>query len=285
MDDVLNDVLDVVDTEEPTLHQKTAPVQTEKVETKAEAPKTETKTETKTNTKTEVAEEADPAENIDEQDFSRHLSDDTDADDTTTEPSKTETPTEAETPASDDWKPSLPEAPKFLLEPPQYNEDGYITNMSPQQYETYVIEKAKFDFRQEAYVTNIENQALDAAEKLLPQIKTSPAVRTMVENARIASILNGEQINSFEAAKLVKEALGLSTKEVDAKVAQAKAQGAQNAKASITIQKNAAVETQGSTKTKADTSKNSQLTKRLKAGDDEAFAELFQQWDSDGKLS
>lgn len=274
---MLDGVLDVVTTEEPTLHDKTAPVKTE---TKTEAPKTETKTETKTNTKEVEPSEDDDEVLPDEQDFSRPSEEPkSDKEETTTEPSKTETTPEAET--VEDWKPSLPEPPKFNLPEPIVNDEGYITNMTPQEYQTYIVEKAKHEMRMEGYTQTFENQALDAAEKILPELKTSPAIRTMVENARVASILTGQQINSYEAAKLVKEALGLTS----TKLAEAKAAGAQNAKASITIQKNAAVETTGSTKSKPSNPKNDSLTKRLKQGDTDAFAELFDDWDKSGKLS
>lgn len=299
---MLDGVLDVVDTEEPTLHKKTAPVKqtkTEKVETKttetktAEAPKSEPRQETKTEVESKENDEPTP----DSQDFSRPSEDTSEtkteettapsksseentAEETAPEEQNTETETkEAET--TPDWKPNLPAPPQFNLPAPEINDEGYVTNMTPEQYQNYIVEKTKFEMRAEAYNERVETQALDAAEKILPEIKTNPAVRQMVENARVASILNGRQINSYEAAKTVKEALGISP----TKLAEAKAEGAQNAKVSITTQKNAAVETTGSTKKKVDNTKNTQLTKRLKAGEESAFVELMDQWDKDGKLS
>lgn len=301
MEDMLEGVLDIVDTEEPALHVTEAPKkETVKPETKtetktetAEEPKTETKTETKTKTEAPEAKEEDDEDVEDSQDFSRTLPDESESDSedesTTEAPSNTETEnTEvATTPEGDEVKFDLPPVPQFNLQPPQYNELGQITNMTPQQYDQYIIEKAKYDIKMEGWVQNSENRALDAAEKILPQIKTSPAIRAMVENARTASILNNQPINSFEAAKLVKEALGLTN--VDQKIAQArtegKAEGVKSAKVSIERQKAATVETKGSTTKKAETSpKDRQLTKRLQMGDDSAFAELLDQWDQAGKL-
>jgi len=291
-DDSLAGVLDIVATEEADLHDKTAPVKTE---TKTEAPKTETKTETKTeNKKVEAEAEDDSEEAEDVQDFSRVPYDERedDAESETTEPSQTQTKTETENKTADKVEEKADEnAPRFDPEPvfnlptPQYDEQGYITNMTPQEYENYVIQRAQFNFQHQAWATGNENKALDAAEQILPEIKTSAAVRQMVENARVASILNGQQINSYEAAKLVKDALGLSN--VDQKVAQAKAEGKaegeRNAKVSITIQKNAAVETPSPKRKSADP-KQTALTKRLKAGDESAFEDLLTQWDKDGKL-
>lgn len=282
-DPMLDGLLEAVDTEEHVAPQP-KPAKTEKVETKVETPsESNTETKTKTETKTEVEPSEDDDEVIpDEQDFSRQ-SDETksDKEETTTEPSKTETDKPVEAEPVEDWKPSLPVPPQFNLAEPETDENGYITNMTPQEYQTYVVERAKHEMRVEGYNQTFENQALDAAEKILPELKSSPAIRTMVENARVASILTGQQINSFEAAKIVKEALGLTS----TKIAEAKAAGAQNTKASITIQKNAAVETTGTTKVKPSNPKNDNLTKRLKQGEDSAFAELFDDWDKSGKLS
>jgi protein-disulfide isomerase-like protein with CxxC motif len=157
--------------------------------------------------------------------------------------------------------------------------------MTPQEYQQYVIQSAVHQMQYQQWVETNESRALDAAEKILPEMKTNAAVRTMVESIRLAGLQTGKDTNSYEAAKMVKEALGLSTKQVADKVAKAKADGIQSAKTSIKVQKNAAVETKGSTKKKSDSTKDVHLTKRLKAGDDEAFAELFAQWDKDGKLS
>jgi hypothetical protein len=300
MDPMLDGVLNVVDTEIPALQHvaaeapKKETVKPEtKTETKTEDKTPETKTETKTKTETPPEPEEDDEEVVDTQDFSRNLPDDDETPEETEEeteaPSNTETNTEvATTPDGEEVKFEEPPVPQFNLQPPHYNERGEIDNMTPAQYEQYLVEKAKHEFRVESQILNTENKALDAAEKILPQIKTSPAIRTMVENARTASILNGKPINSFEAAKLVKDALGLTN--VDQKISQArqegKAEGVQQTKVSITKQKAATVETKGSTTKKPETNtRDRMLTKRLQMGDSEAFVELMDQWDAAGKLS
>lgn len=197
----------------------------------------------------------------------------------TNEPSKTETQTQA---VDDNWKATLPPPPAPYSGPvPEIDpETGQISNMTPVEYATYMRESTKAELRQEAYQNYIENAALNAAETILPEIKTNQAVRTMVENARVASIINGQQIDAFEAAKQVREALGLAPQAI----AQAKAEGAQNAKASITIQKNAALETSSSNQNTGEDDQVTQLQKRIKRGDDDAFADLLGLWEKNGSL-
>jgi hypothetical protein len=194
---------------------------------------------------------------------------------------QTETETETKTETEVDWKQNLPPAPQPYNGPaPQIDpETGNITNMSPEQYEEYILQKAEARAAERAYSSLVENKALEAAEAILPELKTNVAVRRLVENARVASIINGEQIDSYEAAKLVKEALGISPEKID----EARAQGAQNAKVSITTSKAAAVET-GASAPKASPTKIDKLDKRLKSGDDEAFAELLDIWSEEGKI-
>ena len=149
--------------------------------------------------------------------------------------------------------------------------------MDPAQYQTYVQETTLARFKQEQHDNFVMNASLEQAEKLLPEMKTNPAVRNLVQNSVTASILAGEQIDSFEAAKQVREALGLAPE----RIAQAKAEGAQSAKTHIEVQKIAAVET-SSTQTSSDTDKVADLQKRIRRGDDEAMAELLSVWEDDG---
>lgn len=259
-------VFDVIATEEHQAPAKPAePVQKEKT---AEAPKSESKPKQKVD-----EDEPRDGDRIDTQDFSRKDESEPDDGETdATEPSKETQKTEAV--ADDDWKTGLPPPPQtYQLIEPQVNDEGQITNMDAAQYQQYLVERAKSEMRSEMYTQVVENRALDVAEKILPELKTTPLVRQMVQNIRIASIVNGQVMDTVEAAKQVKELLSGS-----------EAKGAQNAKASITIQKNAAVETKGATQTKAQPSKTDRLAKRLKAGDDEAFAELFDTWNQEGKL-
>jgi hypothetical protein len=272
----------------------TTPVETktpEKTDTTPEA-STPNADKPKTETNTENGVDVIPDSEKDGQDFNRETpNEDKDKnkdvktkDETKTEPSKTETETETETPAAEqvpEWEATLPPPPPEYTGPhPEVDPDtGQITNMSPPEYAQYIRETAKAEIRQEGYIQTVENRALDAAEQLLPEIKTNPAVRAMVENARVASILSGKQINSYEAAKQVQAALGISPD----KIAAAKAEAANNAKTSITIQKNAQVET-GASQTKTESTKSDKLTRRLKAGDDSAFDDLFTQWQDEGKV-
>lgn len=199
----------------------------------------------------------------------------------TGEPSKTETQTET---VADDFnfEATLPPAPQgYTGKVPEIDpETGQITNMNPVEYATYMRESTKAELRLEGYNNYVENAALDAAEKILPDIKTNPSIRTLVENARVASIYNGKMINSFEAAKMVRDALGIAP----AKIAEAKAQATQNAKASITVQKAAALETSSSQNADTSADEITQLQKRVQRGDDEAFVELLGIWDKNGKL-
>jgi hypothetical protein len=193
-------------------------------------------------------------------------------------PSTEATPTESDAHSKEnktdavDWKATLPPPPPDYAgkEPEIDPNTGQITNMTPQEYQTYVEEKTGVNMDKRAYNNLVEVRALDAAEQILPDIKTNPNVRLMVQNTRIASILSGNQIDTVQAAKQVAEALGITSE----KIQQAKAEGANNTKASIEIQKNAALET-GSAKKGESPDKTKELQKRIARGDDLAFAELL----------
>lgn len=197
--------------------------------------------------------------------------------DATSKESDAHSKTDTETPKGDetkavDWKATLPPPPPDYQgpEPEVDPETGQITNMTPQQYQQYVEEKTAVNIRKASYNNAIEGRALDIAEQILPEIKTNPTIRKMVENTRIASILSGNQIDTVQAATQVKEALGIT----DSKLLEAKTEGANNTKASITVQKNAALET-GASKKGDSPDKTKELQKRIARGDDEAFAELL----------
>lgn len=187
----------------------------------------------------------------------------------TDEPSKTENKTDAVVP---DWKATLPPPPPDYQgkEPEIDPETGRITNMSPQEYQQYVEEKTAANLSKKEYARTVETRALELAETILPEIKTNQTIRKMVENTRIASILTGNEIDTVQAAQQVKEALGITTE----KIQEAKAEGANNTKASIEVQKNAALET-GSSKKAESPDRTKELQKRIARGDDEAFAELL----------
>lgn len=211
----------------------------------------------------------------DEQDFSRQPKE------TKTAPSKTETETETETTTETetkteevDWRAELPPPPApYQGIEPEIDDNGQLTNMTAKEYAQYIEEKTTAKWRAEMHTQHTENRALDEAEKILPELKTNPRVRQMVQNIRLASVVDGKNIDAYEAAKQVKELLG-----------EYKAAGAQNAKVSITTQKNSAIETQGATQKPVAPSRADKLDRRLKSGDDAAFAELFSIMDEEGKL-
>lgn len=251
-DNELSDLLDQVDREN---HQAPAERVEEKQKEEVETPKLES---------TEKVEET---EESGEQDASQNQEQTTESE--STAPLKTETENNAEQPTVD-WKQFLPQAPApSNVQFPEPDEDG---NVDPREYEDYIVGKAEDRLQQKIYAQAYENAALDEVEKILPEIKTNPAVRKLIENQRIAQVVSGDTGDVVEIAKQIK--LMMST---------SKAEGAQNAKSSITIQKNAALET-GAGQTKTDTSKRDALEKRLKKGDDSAFAELFETWEKTGKL-
>ena len=195
---------------------------------------------------------------------------------TETQTSETETETKVEPSQKEeiDWRTTLPPPPAPYAGPkPEVNEDGSVTNMTPEQYTQYLKEEAKSEMRQEMYVQHVENRALDEAEKVLPEIKTNPEVRRMVEDIRVASVITGKQLDSYEAAKQVANMLS-----------GVRAEGAQNAKTSITVQKAAALDSPSNQTIDEDSVADKRLSKRLKAGDPDAFIELMDDWQKAGKV-
>lgn len=189
----------------------------------------------------------------------------------TEEPSNNETKTEQED--FSNWKDTLPPAPAtYLGKNPEYDAEGNITNMTAQEYQEFLVGKAMEGANLQNYNNLVENRAIDIAEKILPEIKTNPLVGQLVRDLRIASVVNGNEIDFVQAALQVRDALGIAPD----KLAAAKAEGANSTKASVTIQKAAALET-GSTekKTTDEADKVKFLQQRIAKGDDEAFAELF----------
>lgn len=281
--DEVSGVFDVIDTEEHVAPQpKPTETKTEKP-TPAPTPKDETTPEAvKPKTNTDEAPEDDEDKIIDEQDFSRPGDTDEAPTETNTEPSQTETKTETQATPEIDWVATLPPPPPVYngVKPEVDPETGQLKNMTALEYAQYIEDKTLNAQEHRNYARLVETKALEAAEQILPELKTNQAVRTLVENARTASIIDGNQIDSYEAAKLVREALGLAP----AKIQAAKTEGIQSAKTSITVQKRAAVETTGATQKQAAPSKADKLSKRLKSGDDSAFEELFDIMQEEGKI-
>lgn len=196
----------------------------------------------------------------------------------TEEPSKTEN-TEQDV---SNWKETLPPPPPtYNGIVPQFDETGAVVNMNPQQYQDYIIAKASEVNRLDNYNNFVENRALDVAEKILPELKSSPAIRQLVESTRLASLYTDNPIDTVQAAQQVREALGIAPD----KLAAARTEGANNTKASITVQKNAALETGSSQKkTPSKSSQEADLVNRVKRGDSNAFAELLSSWEKDGVI-
>ena len=171
------------------------------------------------------------------------------------------------------WKDSLPPAPlPYQGKTPEYGEDGSITNMTAEEYQEFLIGKSMEGANLQMHRNLVENRAIDIAEKILPEIKTNPLVGQLVRDLRIASVVNGDEIDFVQAAIQVRDALGIAPD----KLAAAKAEGANSAKASVTIQKAAALETGSSeNKTSEEGEKVKHLQSRIARGDDEAFAELL----------
>lgn len=196
------------------------------------------------------------------------------------EPSKTETQTE--TLVEDNWKETLPPRPADYAGPqPEVDpETGQVTNMDLDQYQTWQRENMMASFRQEMWDNQVQQTALDNAEKILPDMKTNPGVRKMVLDTVTASILSGQQIDSYEAARQVREAMGIGP----AQIAAARAEATANVKTHIEVQKIAGVET-STPKAHGETDKVQNLQKRIRGGDDEAFAELLDIWTDAGVIN
>ncbi len=230
------------------------------------------KTNTETTTDDDEEENAgDNADGQDTQDFSREVPSTTETEDeaTTTEPSQTNT--ETQTADDDAWKKDLPSPPpEFTLEPPKPDEFGQI---DPQDYTTYVTEKAKAEIRQESYNQLVVTRSFEEAEKILPELKTNPVIQGLVRQTYLSQVYSGEAPDVVKVARDIKSLLG-----------GAKSEGVQSAKASITIQKNAAVETKGATQKKASPTKADNLSKRLAKNDTSAFEELMGDWQANKKV-
>lgn len=287
MPDELAGVLDIVNTEErgitlpPETKTEPQPKPAEEPKPKVDPPKEEKPKPAEA--KPEASEEEEEKV-TDTQDFSREPDTEEEEEapvETKTEPSKTETETNPKTEEPvDDWKKSLaPPPPPYAGKKPELNEEGQIINMTQPEYEEYLISTAEDRLNRRNYDSYVENAGLDAAEKILPEIKTNATVRQLVENQRIAQVVNGQAGDVVTAARAIKQIIAPT----DKALADAKAEGARGAKTSITIQKQAAVETGAAVK-KPEASLETKLNRRLNRGDDTAFAELLDLWAKDGKI-
>lgn len=220
--------------------------------------------------------EGDNAEGLDEQDFSREPVPSTNeapeeqTTETTDATSQTNTETQTE---ADDWKASLPADPgEFTLEPPKPDELGQI---DPKEYGDYIRAQIRYENKVEEYNAKLITATFDTVEKILPEIKDDPALQAAIRNTYYGTLNADETVN---VAKSLRQSL-------DKVASTNKSAGIQSAKTSISIQKNAAVETKGATQKKSpDSSKSDNLTKRLQKNDTSAFEELMGGWLEDGKV-
>lgn len=279
-DNEVSGIFDAMDTES-NAH---TPVEPKSGEPTGEEPKVpETNTDKETNTESEKQKQNDQIEEGQESPEAKPTEGEQPKPTESEEPSKTETNTETKPVPEVDWKATLPPPPpeQYQGKVPEYDEDGNITNMNRQEYEDYLVGKAEHAADVKAYSRQVELTAITAAEQILPEIRTNPGIRQMVENARIASVLTGNAIDSYEAAKQVREVLGLGTQAL----AEARAEGAKSAKISIQEQDNAKIDTGASQPSKTeDQSKEDDIVKRVKRGDDGAFVELLSLWEEQNKI-
>lgn len=186
-----------------------------------------------------------------------------------TEPG-TETPepsqTEPETPAFD-WNQFLPE-PLAPAPAPQPDENGQVPM---DQFERHLIDKAKAELRGEEALRNGVLNQVTTAEEILPEMKTNPQVALLVRNQALAAAMSGEQPDIIRAAQAVKDIMG-----------EARVQATNNAQASITIQKNAALESGASTRPAQGDNRGAEIADRINAGDDDAVVELLDIWSEQG---
>lgn len=236
---------------------------------------TPAKQKEKTSDEEEV--EGDNAHGLDTQDFSHEIpveeADTTEAQTPSDENSQTNTETQAEAAEEVDWKAGLPPDPgEFTLEAPKPDENGLI---DPADYGNYIRSQIRFENSVEKYNEAVINATFETVEKILPEIKTSPAYKTAIKNT-FDKTLSGEEV-----VKLAREFRA----SIDEIAGKNKAAGVQNAKTSISIQKNAAVETKGASQKPSKTdAKSDNLSKRLSKGDTSAFEELMGNWLEEGKV-
>ena len=245
--------------------------ETTPVDQRTEPSEPKTKTEESEST-TDVQETNTQTEEVASEESTEKSTEETESTESGTLKSSEEQETKTETEAFD-WRKDLKAPPTlYELKAPEVDENGNIVNMTAEEYENYIIGKAQNNFAQTQYRNYVENAALDAAEQILPEIKTDPVVRQLVENQRIAQVVNGQEGDVVQAAQQIKQLLG-----------HAKSAGAQSAKTSITIQKNAAVES-GATNRGTEVSDSDKLFKKARTGDEDALVDLLGFWEKEGKL-
>ena len=232
---------------------------------------TPTKQKTK---KTDDEPEGDNVDGLDTQDFSRQpVPSTTETDETETPDETSQTENNAETEADQDWKSHLPPDPgEFNLEPPKPDEFGQI---DPNEYGNYLKAQIRHESKVEEYNARVITATFDTVEKILPEVKDNAAFQAAIRNTFYNTL------NADDTVNLAKELRS----SIDKVKGESKAAGAQAAKTSISIQKNAAVESKGATrKSSKSDSKSDNLSKRLQRNDTSAFEELMGDWLDEGKI-
>lgn len=259
-DGSLDSVFGTIGSEEPGVDVPTQVVEpTQKTETETEAnsveaPQAEAEV-AETETKTEPLETGDQTQVSEPQ-------------------TETNTETETKTQNVEDWKKFLPPQPVLhQIVEPTFDENGNVTNMDAKQYADYITQRAENAVINKNYEAQVEAAAFAAAEQLLPSLKTDPGIQQLVYSIRAAAAISGNPIDTVQAAQQVKSI-------VDG----ARQAGAAGAKTTITRAKAAAVEA-GNPQAAPDKPVNKRMEAALRGGHDvDAFADLFDQWDKEGKI-
>lgn len=241
----------------------------------AQNTKTPKQTKAESEDTSEEEDGGDNANGLDVQDFSRQpVPSTTEVEETDTgEHSQKETQTEAETASDYDWMAELPQAPETVeIKPPQPDEYGQI---DPVAYADYVEARVDQKNKLDSYNKEVITKSFEAVEKILPEVKSDPSLQTAIRSVYLA---NRNPVEVVDLARSFRKAF-------DANRQTGKTEGIKSAKTSITVQKNAAVETKSPTqKTQSSSPKNDSLTKRLAKGDTSAFEELMNDWQENKKV-
>lgn len=241
--------------------------------TGAQSDHTKTQTE-KQRQKNESVEEGDASDNaggLDTQDYSREKRTESEEDTTqeTEVTSQEDTSTEVDDKA---WQKDLPFAPgEFTVQPPQPDELGRV---DADAYADYVEKRVEHNQQVKAYNKLVINKAFEAAEAVLPELKTNAALQNIIKQTYLSEISAGNlDANPVAVARELRSFF-------DSKVAE----GASNTRTQITIEKNASVEKTGAAKPKSTPKKDSNFERRLAKNDTAAFEELIGGWVQDGKI-
>lgn len=233
----------------------------------------QTEKQDKNNEASDEEDAGDNANGTDSQDFSHQVpSKDEDQAEETTDASSDVTSQEETTVDDTEWQKYLPARPAdFELKAPE--PDG-LGRVDPDEYTNYLEKKVEYNADVKAYNRAVVTQAFEAAEKVLPELKTNVTLQNIVKQTYLADIRDGKtDANPVTVARELKKAF-------DGKVAE----GVQNTQTHIEVQKNATVEKNGATKRKASTRKGDDFDRRLQRNDTSAFEDLMGQWIDDKKI-